>query len=340
MLRIVRETGTIRNNRSQAMDVLDDILDTLNLRGAFYYRTDFSPPWAVTVPDLQQAARFHLVVQGRCHVAFPSGASVDLGPGDLVLIPRGRSHVLADSAGRNAPPLETVLTAVGYDGSGVLAVGEGDPGASTQLVCGHFTFRTGADHPVLRALPEFLVTSNAARAREPWLDDVLRLVVRRVFADGAGSAAAVTRLSEVVFIELLRAGIGVDGELRAVLDAFRDPQVGRALQLMHAEPARSWTVESLAAAVGMSRSRFAERFSELMELGPMAYLADWRLQKALSLLDDPRASVQQVAGQAGYQSPAAFTRAFASRFGLPPTEYRRVAQNNADRPRRDASYPP
>ncbi|GHD61993.1 AraC family transcriptional regulator [Thalassobaculum fulvum] len=321
------------------MDVLDDILDTLNLRGAFYYRTDFSPPWAVTVPDLRQAARFHLVVQGSCHVAFPSGASIELGPGDLVLIPRGRSHVIADRSGRDAPPLETVLSAVGYDGEGVLAVGDGDPAATTQLVCGHFTFRTGADHPILRALPEFLVTTNAARAREPWLDDVLRLVVRRVFADGAGSAAAVTRLSEVVFIELLRAGIGTDGTLRAVLDAFRDRQVGRALQLMHAEPARPWTVDGLAAEVGMSRSRFAARFSELMEVGPMAYLADWRLQKALSLLDDPQASVQQVAGQTGYQSPAAFTRAFAARFGLPPTEYRRIASNDAHRPRRDAGHP-
>ncbi len=233
-----------------------------------------------------------------------------------------------------------MLSALGSAGRGVLAVGDGDPAASTQLVCGHFTFRTGADHPILRALPEFLVISNAARAREPWLDDVLRLVVRRVFADGAGSAAAVTRLSEVVFIELLRAGIGVDGELRSVLEAFRDRQIGRALQLMHAEPARSWTVESLAAAVGMSRSRFAERFSELMETGPMAYLADWRLQKALSMLDDPRASVQQIAGQAGYRSPAAFTRAFAARFGLPPTEYRKIVENNADRPRRNAGHPP
>jgi transcriptional regulator GlxA family with amidase domain len=108
---------------------------------------------------------------------------------------------------------------------------------------------------------------------------------------------------------------------------------------MHAEPARPWTVDGLAAEVGMSRSRFAARFSELMEVGPMAYLADWRLQKALSLLDDPQASVQQVAGQTGYQSPAAFTRAFAARFGLPPTEYRRIASNDAHRPRRDAGHP-
>ncbi|MBB3066214.1 MULTISPECIES: AraC family transcriptional regulator [Limibacillus] len=305
------------------MDVLNDVLDTLNLKGALYFRTDFSGPWGVTVPDLQQAARFHLVVQGRCHVSFASGASVDLGPGDIVLIPRGRSHVLADTVSRQAPPLETVLELSGYDGQGVLVVGERDPQASTQMVCGHFSFRKGADHPLLRALPEYLVTTTGMRAREPWLDEMLRLVVHRMFSEEIGSLAAVTRLSEIVFIELLRVGISQSPDLKAILEAFRDRQIGQALQLIHNQPAESWTVERIAAAVGMSRSRFAEKFSELIGTGPMAYLSEWRLQKALALLDGSRSSIQQVALQAGYQSPAAFTRAFAGKFGLPPTEYRR-----------------
>lgn len=307
------------------MDILDDILRTLGLRGALYFRTDFSPPWAVSVPDLAQAARFHLVVQGVCHVALPSGDSVRLGPGDLVLIPRGRSHVLAGDPTDQAPPLETVLRDAGYDGEGVLVVGAGDIQATTQMVCGHFTFREGADHPILRAMPDHLVTTAADRAREPWLDEILRLVARRMYAEGLGSAAAVTRLSEIVYIELLRTGISRSAELTSVLQAFRDRQVGQALELMHARPSEAWTVERLAAAVGMSRSRFADRFRGLMGTGPMAYLSDWRLQKALSLLDDTRCSVQQVAVQTGYRSPAAFTRAFAGKFGVPPTRYRRIS---------------
>ncbi len=305
------------------MDVLNDILDTLNLRGVLYFRTNFSPPWAVTVPDLAEAARFHLVVQGGCWVEFPSGDSVRLGTGDIVLIPRGRSHVVADGPGRAAPPLERVLEEAGYRGDGVLAVGSGDSQSATQLICGHFSFRSGADHPLLRALPEYLVTTSAVRAREPWLDETLRLVARRVFCDEIGSAASVTRLSEIVFIELLRVGIDQSAGLKSIIQAFRDRQIGRALDIIHADPASGWTVESLAAEVGMSRSRFAERFSDLLGMGPMAYLTDWRLQKALSLLDDTRRSVQQVATQIGYQSPAAFTRAFAGKFGQPPTEYRR-----------------
>lgn len=306
------------------MDVLNDIFDTLNLRGALYFRTDFSPPWAVEVPDLSQAARFHQVIQGSCHVSFASGESLDLMPGDLVLIPRGRAHVLADRAGRPAPPLENLLEQVGYDGEGVLVVGEGNPQASTQLICGHFTFRSGADHPILRALPEYLLTTAAVRAQEPWLDEMLRLVARRVFSDEIGAPASVRRLSEIVFIELLRAGIAQSPALKAVIEAFRDHQIGRALELIHARPGDAWTVESLAAQVGMSRSRFAERFSDLMDQGPMAYLADWRLQKALALLDQSRHSVQHIARQTGYRSPAAFTRAFSGKFGLAPREYRRV----------------
>lgn len=304
------------------MDVLDDILDTLDLKGALYFRTDFSPPWAVRVPDLDGAARFHLVVQGRCHVTFDADGAVDLGPGDLVLIPRGRAHVLADRDDREAPPLETAMARSGYDGGGVFTLGDGDPGASTQMVCGHFTFRRGADHPILRALPGYLVITGAMRAREPWLDEMLTLVVRRVFSQGMGSEATVTRLSEIVFIELLRAGIARNPELASVLEAFRDRQIGDALRLIHTDPARGWTVERLAREVGMSRSRFAERFSELMGAGPMGYLSEWRLQKALSLLHDTRCSVQQVAAKSGYRSPAAFTRAFSGKFGVSPREYR------------------
>lgn len=306
------------------MDVLNDILDTLELKGALYFRTDCSAPWAVTVPDYAGAARFHLVVQGRCHVRFASGATAELQPGDLVLIPRGRTHVLADSAGRRPADLESVLAESGYDGEGALVVGEGDPQASTQLVCGHFTFRAAADHPLLRALPEFLVVTAAMRAREPWLDEVLRLVARKMFSGEIGSTAAVTRLSEIVFIEVLRVGVEQCAALQRIVEAFRDRQVGRALQLIHEQPGETWTVDRLAGAVGMSRSRFAERFSALVGQGPMAYLADWRLQKALALLDrTPSCSVQQVASQTGYKSPAAFSRAFAGKFGVAPSAYRR-----------------
>lgn len=308
------------------MDILNDILDTLDLKGALYFRTDFTPPWAVRVPAFEQAARFHLVAQGSCHVTFETGADVRLGPGDLVLIPGGRSHIIADSPGQAAAPLETLLSEVGYDGQGVLVVGDGNDYAATKLVCGHLSFRRGADHPILRALPEHLLITATDRAHEPLIDEMLRLIVRRIFAEELGSAAAITRMSEIVFIEILRTAVRSLPQFAPILRAFSDRHIGRALKLIHESPADPWTVESLASEVGMSRSRFANRFSEALGQGPMSYLSDWRLQKALVLLSDARCSVNQAALQIGYRSPAAFTRAFAGKFGKPPTEFRRSDQ--------------
>jgi AraC family transcriptional activator of mtrCDE len=307
------------------MDLLDEILDTLDLKGVMYFRTDFNSDWSVTVPDLDGAARFHLVVQGECHVRFESGQTIVLGPGDLVLIPRGRSHILSDKPVAEAPSLEQVLQDADYDNRGVLVLGEANKEASTQMVCGHFSLRAGAEHPLLSALPDHMFLSGSARARSPWLDEVLRLIAQRIFRDPFGSSASVTRLSEIAFIELIRAGLGDGSNLDRILEAFRDPHIGKSLELIHARPGESWTVERLARDVGMSRSRFAVRFSDLLGIAPMAYLSNWRLQRALALLEDKRRSVQQVSSEIGYQSQAAFTRAFAGKFGLTPSEYRRAA---------------
>lgn len=305
------------------MDILDDILDTLDLKGSLYFRTDFSPPWSVTVPPLGNAARFHLVMQGTCHVKVADETVVTLGPGDMILIPKGASHILSDKPVLIAPPLESVLADTGYTGEGVLAVGQGNPSASTQMVCGHFSFRPGAAHPLLEALPDYYVTTNSTRAKQPLIDESLRLIARRIFSESLGSEAAVKRLSEIVFIEVLRTGIIQDQRFTHMLDAFKDFRIGKALHLVHSRLAHPWTVDMLAREVAMSRSRFADRFKDLLGMGPMAYLAEWRLQKALSLLQDNRLSMQQIAGQIGYQSPAAFTRAFNAKFAISPTDYRK-----------------
>lgn len=306
-------------------DVLSDIFDVIRLRATLYFRTNYTPPWAITVPAYRQTVRFHLVIQGRCHVGLSSGNGVDIGPGDLIVIPRGQAHVLSDAPGRTPAPLESVIRDSGYDGSGVFVLGAGNPTASTQMVCGHFGFTEGADHPLLRALPESIVMTPADRARAPILDETLRLVVRRAFTEGLGASAAIARLSEVFFIETVRASVDQCPELRRVIGAMGDPQIGKALELMHKDTAAAWTVESLALAVGMSRSRFAERFAELMHDGPMGYLADWRLQRALALLRETTLNVQEVAGRVGYLSAAAFTRAFTQKFGGPPTDFRQAS---------------
>ncbi|MEH6444529.1 MAG: AraC family transcriptional regulator [Oceanospirillaceae bacterium] len=307
------------------MDILEDIFNTLGLKGALYFRTDFSAPWGVAVPYHEGVARFHLVIQGHCFIKVNGGECVELSAGDLIMIPRGVPHELLASPDAEAPALEQVLVDTGYEGKGVLAVGEGDSRATTQLVCGHLSFRNQADHPVLRVLPDYLLVANSCRAKHPLLDSVLRLITQRIFDDQLGAAASVTRLSEIVFIELLKAGISERPELIALLEGLQDPKIGKSLQLIHAQPDSLWTVESLATEVAMSRSRFAQRFNELIGIGPMTYLADWRLQKAVSLLEGSRMSVQQIAAKTGYQSASSFTRAFSGKFGIAPREYRQTA---------------
>ncbi|RXH05754.1 AraC family transcriptional regulator [Bradyrhizobium guangzhouense] len=303
-------------------DILSDVFETIRLKGTLYFRTDYSPPWAITVPEYEQAARFHFVIQGCCHVSLSSGANIVLEPGDVVLIPRGRGHVLADRLGRAPAPLERVIQDSGYDGKGAFVIGKGDPQATTQMVCGHLGFSQGADHPLLGALPEVIVITQADRGRYPLLDEALRLIARQALSDEAGAAASIARLSEIFFIEAVRASVERHPPLANVMTAMTDRHIGRALELVHETPGDPWTVETLAKASGMSRSRFAERFTELVGVAPMAYVMEWRLQIALARLGSSKASVKEVAAQAGYQSAAAFARAFSQRFGIPPTDTR------------------
>ena len=305
-------------------DVLSDVLDTVALKAAIYFRTDFHPDFGIAVPAYGRAARFHLVVQGSCYLTLESGHQIRLQPGDLALVPNGSAHLLSSSAAATGAPLADVMTQAGFTGSGPFVVGDGPDGASCQMVCGHFTFADGADHPLLRSIPDVLHITAADRASRPMLDDVLRLLVRRMFEAEPGAAATVSRLSEVLFIEAMRAGIAQAQDIGRLMSAVYDPQIGRALMLIHGDVAAPWTVESLAAAVGMSRSRFAERFSQLVDSGPMAYIAEWRLQRALSALAAEATPIKTIAFSVGYRSAAAFTRAFTERFGCSPKERRRA----------------
>ncbi|GAA6139182.1 AraC family transcriptional regulator [Arenicella sp. 4NH20-0111] len=309
------------------MDILDDILDTIDLKGSLYFRTEFSAPWAVTVPKHSQAARFHFVIQGQSFICVDSHHKVELNAGDLILIPYGSSHVIADSPKEKAPALETVLTDSGYRGEGVLVLGNGRQDHSTQMVCGHFNFRSKAEHPLINALPSYVVVRSGMRAQNPLLDNALRMISRITYESSIGSNAAIKRLSEVVFIELLRLGIDENGPKKSLIHALNDRSVGRALSLIHSSPEYPWSLDALASEVAMSRSRFAERFKGLVGKSPMLYLSEWRLQKALALVGDTQCSIQQVANLAGYRSPSSFTRAFQGRFGMPPKKYREEVRN-------------
>lgn len=301
-------------------DVLSDILDTVEMKAAVYFRTEFHAPFGVAVPAFHRASRFHLIIQGHCFVRLENGSVVKAMPGDLIFVPNGCPHLLASDSAGDCKPLGDVISEAGFQGQGPFVIGAGPAGLSCQMVCGHFSFADGSDHPLLRAVPAMLHITAAERAAQPMLDDVLRLLVRRMFGDGVGTTASINRLSEVFFIEVIRASVArADGE-KNFITAVYDPQIGTALGLIHGNVAKPWTVDDLATAVGMSRSRFAERFRALVGTTPMAYLSDWRMQKALHLLNEPKGAIKAVAPAVGYRSAAAFSRAFSEHFGRTPRE--------------------
>ncbi|WP_282605834.1 AraC family transcriptional regulator [Pelagibius sp. Alg239-R121] len=308
------------------MDVLSDILDVLQLRGTLYFRTAFSPPWSVAVPAYGGAARFHLAAQGRCHVRVGEDQDVTLNPGDLIVIPNGVGHVICDDPEATPLALEDVVQQTGYSGEGVLIYGgDSRPDADTKLICGHFNFAEDAEHPLLKALPPYLLVSAELRARAPWLDELMRLITRQMFTESPGVTASVMRLSEALFIEVVRTCAHQNPALSGIISAMGDPRIGRALNLMHRDFDQSWTLDGIAREVGMSRSRFAEQFQSMMGCAPMSYLSDLRLQKAMNLLSSTSAPVQSIATKVGYQSPAAFSRAFTGRYGRSPSDIRREA---------------
>jgi AraC family transcriptional activator of mtrCDE len=312
-----------RNLQVFPMDVLADIFETIQLKGTFYFRTHFSPPWGTTVERHANAARFHYVMKGHCWIRAEGSTPIELKAGDLVLVPGGASHVLTDQPRDEAPSLETVLQSSGYRGEAVFALGAGDPHAATQLVCGHVSFGDGADHAIFRSLPTLIRISAEQHAKRPWLSEVLALLVKRVFNHEPGALVAVTRLSEILFIEAIRFAGDETSELKRLLDGFADARIGRAIAAIHQKPAHPWTVEGLAREVGMSRTRFADRFRALIGVGPVTYLSEWRLQRAAAALRRSHRTIAEIAYASGYANQAAFTRTFREKFGKSPKAFRK-----------------
>lgn len=304
-------------------DLLSDILDTIALRGQLYFRTCFNGPWAIAVPSHPRSVRFHYAMQGHCYLRVEGGQGVRLEAGDLALIPAGAAHAIADDQDGQPKTLETVLADTGFAGDGALILSSGDMKAATQLLCGHFTFAEGSDHPLLRALPPILLVTNKERRESFWLDEALRLMSLQVANTSLGSSASIRRISEVIFIEAVRCCSHQSEHLGRLLEAISDTRISRAISAMHRSPAQAWTVDLLASEAAMSRSRFAERFQELVGCSPLAYLTEWRMQRARALVESSGLSIQAIAAEVGYRSPAAFSRAFTQMFGEAPVTLRR-----------------
>jgi AraC-like DNA-binding protein len=306
----------------ESMDVLSQILRTLKLYGSLYFRTDLSAPWGLEVPADPQAVRFHVVVQGTCWLRLAGAPqAMPLTTGDLALVPYGKAHQLSDGTSTPCRPLLDVLQERQFAGHGVLRYGGG--GVLTQLVCGYFGFEPAASHPVLESLPEPLILCGAQTQQHHWLSTVIELITQEAGSNQLGASALVDRLSEVLFIQILRTYVAIAPDRTSCLTALGDAYIGQAIQALHQHPARRWTVATLARTVGLSRSSFAARFTQLMGMPPLHYLTRWRIELAKGALDMSPESVSHIADQVGYRSEAAFITVFKRYVGYTPSAYRR-----------------
>jgi AraC-like DNA-binding protein len=311
------------------VDPLGEALHFLRMSGVFYCRSEFTAPWGLDLPPLPGCLMFHVVTAGRCWLEVEGAEARLLQPGDLALVPHGEGHVLASEPGAAAAQLFDLPRELVSERYEILRHGGG--GAATTIICGAVRFEHPAAHHLVRLLPKVIGVEVWSSPQREWLQSTLRLMAAEAQELRPGGETIITRLSDILVIQAIRSWIAEDSTVhKGWLGALRDRQIGRAILLIHRDPARAWTVASLAAEVAMSRSAFAARFTELVGEPAMHYVARWRMHVALSLLKEEGATLGELAGRLGYQSEAAFSRAFKRFLGVSP--------GSARTPRRYSPY--
>jgi AraC-like DNA-binding protein len=331
------------------MDVLSEVLKVVKLQGALFYNGEFSSPWSINATSSGALARhfatgsehviiYHLLTEGRASIRLQDGERMALKAGDIVMIPHGDAHTL-----ENGPPTRTVdnseqLAQVLAQGLKLWRLGGG--GEISRFVCGFMACEPRLSQVFLSGLPPMFKVSIRDDPSGKWLENSIRFSVDEADASRAGGEAVLAKLSEVLFVETLRAYIAyLPPEQTGWLAGARDSEVGKTLALMHRNPAHPWTIASLAKEAGVSRSVLAERFRHYLNEPPMAYLTRWRLQLGAEMLGSTSYSVAQIAAEVGYESEAAFNRAFKREFAVPPARFRSqlrsVQAKSAKPPARD-----
>jgi AraC-like DNA-binding protein len=317
-----------------ALDVLSDVLRVIRLEGSLFLNAEFGEPWCVAAPSsadmapvlspvYESMAICHLIVEGRCWAQLPGGEPIPMEAGDVLVLPHGDAHLLgsglqrAPVAARDAVELKLPeLARMRYGGSG----------DRTDLICGWFAYDRNVAGAVTAALPPIFCTNIRRRPSGAWLESAIGYAVGEASSGRPGAVAVADKLAEALFVEALRGYVETLPESHTGwLAGLRDPLVGRSLALLHERPAEPWTVASLAQAVNASRTVLAERFVALTGMPPMQYLTQWRVALAAHLLRSGRLSLARVAEQIGYESEAAFSRAFKRQYGKPPGAWRRSA---------------
>jgi AraC-like DNA-binding protein len=314
------------------MDLLSEVLSAVRLEGALFFNAEFTAPWCLSssgptgiAPYISPKARhliiFHFLTDGHAYAALKGGKREELNAGDIVIFPHGDSHLLGN--GPPQKPVDSVQTFASKLSQGLKVVHYGGGGELTRFVCGYMACDPHLSETFLAGLPHMLKVSVANEVSGRWIENSIRFSVNEMSGPDAGSSLVVEKLSEVLFVETLRRYItALPPNQTGWLAGARDAIIGKALALLHADPTHPWTVDDLAHRVGVSRTRLGERFRHFLGLSPIAYLTEWRMKLGAEALQTTENSVAEVAAAVGYNSEAAFNRAFKRAYHAPPAQFR------------------
>lgn len=299
-------------------------LRTVQMRSTFYCQCTLAEPWALAMPVVADSVSFHAVTAGRCWLQVPGSDPIELQGGDFALVAQGLGHELLSSPGAATPQRVDTLPQE-YLTPQFSHLRHGGSGRSAHLICGVVTFDAPAAREVLATLPgSIVVTSSDADASV--VRDLLRIMGEELAAPRPGGEAVATRLADILVVQAIRTWLARSTDAGgAWLRAMRDQHIGAALSAIHADPGRPWTLSQLARTATMSRSAFSARFTTLVGQSPVAYLTRWRMLVAKQQLSDGHITATQLASELGYQSDAAFNRAFKRVTGTTPGVFRAQA---------------
>jgi AraC-like DNA-binding protein len=313
------------------MDALSHVLAAVRLSAGAFLHAEFSAPWCIRAQvsaedcrlaggPAQHLMAYHYVLDGRLLLGVDNAPLLPLEAGEIVLLPRNEPHLLASAAGLPARVIDHLIQPP--LASGLASLRHGGGGATTHLICGFLSCEV-PDNPLVQTLPAALKLRVGNSPGGVWIEQAFRLAAEESASQRQGAGTVLNKLAELLFIEAVRRYLAeLPSGHQGWLAGLRDPQVGKALALLHKHPGEHWTTEALARAVGLSRSAFAEHFRALIGQPPMRYLAHWRLQLAAVQLREGR-SLAQIAYDIGYGSEAALNRAFRQHYGQPPGIWRR-----------------
>ena len=315
-------------------DVLSDLLRTVRLTGSVFFEMEAKAPWIVEslardvvlpkiLPGAQHLIAFHVITEGRCFAHISGEPPVELAAGNVIVFTRGDPHLLWSTPGQCPQPTPSQVVDTATSSQLPFLMKFGGSGPASKFVCGYLACDASPFNPLIDHLPATIKSGDPREGDIGWLAQFIRLATTESANKRPGSESVLAKLSELMFIEVVRRHIEtLPPEQTGWLAGLRDPAIGKALSLLHGAPAKDWSVDEIAKEAGLSRSVLAERFTDLLGVPPMQYLAKWRMQVAAGMLRGGNTNIAAVAAETGYGSEAAFSRAFKKITGMPPSLWR------------------